>query len=527
VLPAALVVAAAVAAHAAALPNRFVWDDEPIVVEDPATKDLGQLPTVLLSPDEVKPYYRPLNRASYLVDYQLFGMSPGGFHLVNLLVHAAGALALYALGLALFARRGPALAAALLLAVHPIHSESVAFVSARNNLFALAFSLVALLLFVHAARRRSMPLAWGSGLAFFLALASKEQGLMVLAVIVALLVLRSTRSLLGGAPRWTVLVPHGVALALYAGLRTAALGGPGGGGAATIWTGLGGRLAQNLYVLPTYLGLSLFPSGLTVFHELPARGWSLWWVPLAWVAILGALALLLRRPSPVATLGLLWLGLQLLTVANIVPIPSASMAERFFHLPAIGLWIVLADVGARLAAGVPARWVTAATASALVALGVRSAVRDRDWRDDVALFESAVAVDPRSPSATFNLGVALKDAGDLDGAARAWRATLALAPDDPGAHAQLGTLAAVQGDLAAAEAHYRAALHVDPALQEALFNLGRICERTGRTAEAVVHYRAAVAAAPTSYGAGIGDRARERLRALDAPAGARPGVASP
>jgi hypothetical protein len=201
-----VVAAAALAAHGGDVRNGFVWDDEPIVVESPVTRNVSRLGEALLTPDEVKPYYRPLNRASYLLDHRLAGLDPRWFHLVNVLVHAASALALYAVGRRLFARCGPALLAALLLAVHPIHVEAVAFVSARNDLLAV------------------------------------------------------------------------------------------------------------------------------------------------------------RRPSVASTVGLLWLGLHLLPIVDVVPIPSTVIAERFFHASAAGLWLVVADpaIAAQAAAaltrlGAPAR----------------------------------------------------------------------------------------------------------------------------------------------------------------------------
>jgi protein O-mannosyl-transferase len=147
-------------------------------------------------------------------------------------------------------------------------------------------------------------------------------------------------------------------------------------------------------------------------------------------------------------------------------------------------------------------------AAAVVVLGVRAALRDRDWRDDVRLFASAVATEPGSVTVHFNYGNALKDIGDLAGAETQWVKALAIQPLDPGTHAQLGTLAATRGDYATAERHYRIALRGDVSLSEAHLNLARICERTGRQEEAREHYLAA-AADP-----GFSTQARARMQAL-------------
>jgi tetratricopeptide (TPR) repeat protein len=204
---------------------------------------------------------------------------------------------------------------------------------------------------------------------------------------------------------------------------------------------------------------------------------------------------LVRRPSPASTFGLLWCGLNLAPMLGLVPIPSTAhtvMAERFVHASAVGLWLVAADVLLRAARPLPRRVVWAGAAAVLVALGARTWVRTQDWKDDLALFRSAVVAAPRSLLARFDLGVELKDRGDLAGARAQWEAALAIAPGDPGTQAQLGTLAAIEGRLTEAEERYRVALAGDPGLAEASLNLGKICERTGRPDEATRHYAAVV-----------------------------------
>jgi hypothetical protein len=513
--PAALVVVATFLAHGDGIANGFVWDDPAIVVENPNTRDLSQLGHVLLSPDELPPYYRPLNRASYLLDYQLFGMDPRGFHLVNVLLQAASAVALLGLGRRLFAATGPALLAALLLAVHPIHVEAVAFVTARNNLFALLFAILSLSFLADAAARRSRGRAVLSACALLLALLSKEQGAMVLPVLVAWLYLPGLPGRSAGASRWRLLVPHAAAVAVYAVLRAVSLGAP--GASTAILPGLWGRLAVNAWTVPGYLSLALFPRGLTIFHEAPGPLGA--WAPAAWALALAGVVALVRRPTVASTVGLLWLALNHLPAANVIPIPSNTvMAERYFHASAAGLWLVLADVGWRASARVPRAWTAAVAAAIVAALGARTIVRNRDWRDDLALYQSAVRVEPGSAVAHFNLGVALKDVGDLAGAQAEWGLALAIKPDDPGSHAQLGTLAAVRGDLRAAEAHYRVALQGDPALPEAQLNLATICERTGRAAEALTRYRAVLEARPPPEPELVG-RARAGLERLARGAG--------
>jgi len=509
---AAVLLLATAATYGNALDGGFVWDDEQVVV-GPATREGARgLPRLLLSPDEVKPYYRPLTRASYVLDHAAWGLEPRGYHAVNVALHAASVLLLFLLALRLLGAPAPAFLAALLHAVHPVNAEAVAFLSARNNLLALGFALATLLLFLEALRRRKAWPAWLSGAAFLLGLASKEPALMVAPLLPALLFRRGAWREEG--PRsLRLLAPHALALAAYAGLRWAVVGGA--VSATSPLDGLPGRLAATALIVPRYLALLLWPAGLTTFHRDPvATPGSLAWAAVAWTGLAAGVALLLRRPSPASSLGLAWAGLNFLPIANLVPIPSTAMAERFLYLVVPGVWLVAADASVRLQRAFPrtAALQAAAWALALALLTGRTVVRNRDWHDDVSLARSALAVDPRSPTALYNLGVALKDRGDLDGAARAWTAALEADPGSAEALTQLGTLAALRGDPAAAERAWRDAL-ARKDVAGAHFNLAVLCERTGRPAEALAHYQAFLrTAGPTDQE--LIPRAQDRVAAL-------------
>jgi Flp pilus assembly protein TadD len=481
------------------LASGFVWEDGLVIVRNAATRDLSRIGTVLLSPDEVRPYYRPLSRASYLVDHRLFGLDPRAFHAVNVLIHAASVLLLHALARRLFEARWPALLAAALLATHPIHSEAVNFVTARNNVFALAFALATLVLFVDATRRASPARAWLSGAAFFLGLASKEQAAMVLPVAAAWLFLPGTGATWRGWRAWRALVPHACAVGAYLVLRSIALGAP--IAASGTAEGLLARVARNVWVMPRYLALIVWPDRLTIFHaSAPPDGpGAIAAVALTWAGVALAVFFLVRRPTVAGTVGLLWLAANLLPISNLIPIPATSpSAERFFHAPAVGIWLIAADAALRLARAERPRLraVAACAAVALALLASRTVARNRDWRDDVALARSAVEADARSSRAWTFLGKALKDAGDVEGAERAWRAALQIEPRDAESLAQLGTLAATRGDYAQGEALLRRALSADPRHAGALNGLGNFAMFEGNLVLAVELYRRALATPP-------------------------------
>jgi Flp pilus assembly protein TadD len=498
--PLLLLVALTLAAHANTLANGFVWDDDAIIVKNPLTRDLSSLGTVLLSPDETPPYYRPLNRASYLFDHLLFGMDPRGFHAVNVVLQLGCVLALYAVARRLFDRRFPAFVAGALLAVHPLGVEVVAFVSARNNLFALLFALVSFALLIDAVREDRWARSWLSGAAFLLAMLSKEPGAMLLPVLVGWTVLQRKYGA-RIAPKLRFLAPHVLAVAIYAVLRTIALGGPvaasSSGSGAT--PSLLERLAVNAYTIPRYLGIVLFPKDLAIYRTLPEGSiWSAPWLVPAWIALGAIVALLLWRRAVPSSTGLLWLGVNLIPIAGAVAIPTTTViAERFFFIPAVGLWLVAADAVERLRRRKGHDGMLAAgIAIVLLSLGARTIVRNRDWRDDLTLARSAVQVEPRSAGARYNLGLALSERGNDAGARSAWEETLRIEPGHALALVGLGVGAARTGDPGAAERYLVQAVQSKPTLAEAHLQLGKLYDQRGDLARAQREWEAILAREP-------------------------------
>jgi protein O-mannosyl-transferase len=489
-----------IAVYGNSLVNGFVWDDEFIIVNDPAVRDLSRAAALMLSPDVVKPYYRPINRASYLLDYRLFGMHPAGFHAVNVLIHVLNVLLFYLLCLRFFRARAPALLAAALFAVHPMNAEAVNFLSARNTLLSLFFVLSSILVFHQGLTRGSWGRLVFSGVLWFLGLLSKEPAALAIVVLAAMAFVVPRRDENLPKLKISVLFPHMIFAGIYAVLRTLALGGA--VGSSGIIPGLLGRLAENLIVIPYYLWLVLFPSHLTIEHSVPALtiGSMLWVIPV-WAALIAAIWLLLRTGSMPVLIGLLWFAINFLPISNIVPIPSTPLAERYLYLPALGLWVIAADRGYALYGKLHGGKTLAATAAVvvLVLLGGVTAHRNGDWKSDIALFASVVRTDPVSSFGHFNLGNSLRDAGDLGGAQQEWLETLRLEPSNAGAMTQLGSLAAVKGDLGEAEHWFRAALAADPDNAMARFNLALVFEKTGRPAEAISQYDLFLRNVPLEY----------------------------
>lgn len=503
----AAVVLAVLLVYGASLNNGFVWDDAPIIVDNEAAHHLESLATVFAAEDiafgdEDNPYFRPLPRALYVLEYQLYGARPFGYHVDSLLCHALACLLLVLFLSRLFGSRRLAVGAALLFAIHPVNVEAVAFVSTRNTILAALFLLAALLVHHRWLTTGRLLLLLPLGLFAFAAFASKETAL----TLPLLLPVVACYDQGGGASRWRrAAAAMGVVAAvaaLYLVMRGHALG---GGGADLRLDHLGERLAAGLYIVPRYVENLLFPARLSALYALPDPLFSSVGVGVAvWVA-LAAGALLLARAGGAAAFGLLWFGINLLPVLNLVPIPSAPMADRYLYLPAIGAAVAASDLFRRgldrLARGLAHRGVAVAGTLCLCLLGVTAAARTGVWHDDFRLYTSMAEPGGKQGFAYFNLGLVHRERGDLAAARDAWERAVAVEPTHALALTQLGNLAQMAGELEAAAAYYRRALTLRPELPEALFNCALALERQGDRAAARTLFARFVAVAPASYGA--------------------------
>jgi hypothetical protein len=502
-----LLVVVTVLVYAVSLSNGFVRDDELIIVNNPQTLSLGNVPEVLLAPDVIKPYYRPLNRATYLLDYQIAGMKPAWYHAINILFHLGNVLLLYLVCLRLFPSRSAALIAALLFAVHPANSEAVNFISARNTILALFFSLASLLTFMRA-RDQGKQWPFFSAILFFCGLLSKETAFMLIGILIlyTIIPLPGQGEREQGPRRFVTLLPYLAAMLVYFAMRAYALHDLVGAGIPA--SGLISRLSRNITIIPQYLLLLFFPVDLTIYHTaVPHSG--IFALPgsiiVFWIVFLAALWLLFRTGNGTVRFGLVWCAVNYVPIANIIPIPADPITERFLYMPAAGFCIVVGGVlsGLTMRKGwKPFYWIP--IAMILLVFAGLTVHRSLVWKDEMTLNSSGVRNNPSSVSAHYNLGTTLRDRGDLAGAVREWQRALQLDPAHSDSLIQMGTFYALQGDLGEAEKYYTDALNApsgvaDPEKSMAYYNLAKIREKEGRPQEAIEYYAIFLKLAPIQY----------------------------
>jgi hypothetical protein len=498
-----IVAALALAANLPVLFAGFVFDDHSIVEENRRVVEM-QLATIWTTsywgtPDRVGEY-RPFVVTTYALEHGLLGPSPGHFHAVNWLLHAAVAVSVLFAGRTIGLGRRAAAIAAGLFAVHPIHLDAIAPIVGRAELFA-AFALTGgTVLWVRI--RRESALRPGPLLALAacvtLGACSKESALAAVPLLVAVEILVVGRSGKGRTlPAATAVVALGVVAYLIA--RVIVLGGlvPSEGSSFTevanplIDESLGVRLLTAASILGTYLRIILWPANLSpsyAYDSLPimrsAADPSVW-LPLGLLAAVIALAAACVRRRPAVTVAIVTFLAPYSIVANAAFPIGTMLAERLFYLPSVGLaWLIglaVADAADRLAGG----WLSdpkrlaAAVAIPALALAIASFERAGDWRDEEALFREALRAYPRNAGMWLILGeLAIRGDRYALGMERMTRVT-EIIPDFPKAWTDKGAMHAALGQMAPAREALKRAVELDPRNPFALRNLAVVERQLG------------------------------------------------
>jgi Flp pilus assembly protein TadD len=529
--PWAVVALAALLPYLNTLGCGFAFDDGAIILENPTLAHSAPwwrgLVEGLWSGRPQSGLYRPVTALTFRLQRGAGGDDAAGFHAVNLLLHAAVCLLIYALLCRLLEkRRGVALAIAVVFAVHPIHTEAVTYIQGRAELLAALAGLGGYFLWLFG-RRRMAPLA--IGLLFALAAGSKESafgwGLLLAAHRVGLLAdgrdYRSLRTAGAGALRRALgrdaaavagfaayLLARRVALGSFLGLSEVnPIDNP---LFAAPWPT---RVLTALTIAARGLGLLLWPRHLSADYSFDAIPLTTRLLSpgglLALALAAGIVALLLaRRRAPIlAWSTAAWTAL-LFPVSNLLFPIGTIMAERLWYLPSLGGIAFLVWVGRAGMARIHA--VRASLGIVLIVallLAARTVARNRDWTDDGALFRAAVVAQPRSVKAHANLASRLMKTGaaaDMAEAERHYRAAQAIAPDYLPVLNGLGYLYTLQKSYDAARALLQEAIAKQPGHPEAWIRLGNLELEVGRGAEALAAFEGALRAAPEMTEAWIG-----------------------
>ena len=492
-----LVFCATICAYLPSLSGNFIWNDSDYVTQ-PQLWSLGGLGKIWARLGATEQYY-PLLHSVFWVQHRLWGDNPLGYHDVTILLHA-GAAILFALILRRLEIPGAWLAA-LIFALHPVHVESVAWITEQKNTLSIVFYLTAALWYLDYDVTRRSWTYYAALTMFALSLLCKTVTASLPAAL--LVVFWWRRGRLEWRRDFRPLVPW---LAIGAGM-----------GIFTSWVEkryLGAQGAD--FALPLldrgliagraiwfYLANLAWPIDLNFIYPRWVPDATVWWqwlFPLGACALAGGLwALRGRNRAPLAAY--LYFAGTLFPVLGLVNLYGSLYSfvwDHWQYLPDLGpiaLAAAALTLGWQRTGSILRGWGPALAGGLALLLGMLSWDHCGIFHDDEVLYRATLARNPGAWMAHFNLGnLLLNIPGRVPEAIDEYEATLRLKPDHWKAHTNLGNaFLKVPGHLQDAIDQYEQALQIDPNLAEAHYNLGNVLTKfPDHIPDAIAHYEAAV-----------------------------------
>ena len=455
--------------------------------------------------------WHPLTWLSHMLDVTLFGLSPGLMHMVNLLIHVANIFLLF-----VFLQKSThdfwkSFLVALLFGLHPLHVESVAWISERKDLLCAFFYLTALLAYGAYARKPGVVryicvlAAFGAGLLAkpmivtfpFLLLLLDLWPLKRLAIGKSGPVFHPDHPFAFSKNLILEKLPFFLMTALFCLVTIQAQKSGGAVGSFQVYPLLE-RLGNALSAYLGYVEKTVWPACLCFFyphHGMPGLARIVGCLVFFSGTFIAAVEL--AKKHPYVAVGWFWYLGTLVPVIGLVQVGGQAMADRYTYIPQVGLFIAgVWGLGAWAETGRRKKAAVVCAAAVAGACFFVTAFQVRHWQNSETLFQQALACTANNFVAHNNYGAYLANEGRLKQARDQMNQALAIKSDHAGVHINLGVVASKLGQFHQAAQHYQQALKINPHEPTALKNLGNTYEKLGNLQKAALYYRKAIAEDP-------------------------------
>ncbi len=488
-------------AYAPSLKNGFVtWDDDVYVLNNSLIRSFSMENLVSIFTEFLWGNYHPLTVISLLIDYQIWALNPWGYHLVNLLFHLANSI-LLAYIVFLFPEPGgtgnkeskryiPALIAGALFALHPLHVESVTWISERKDVLYTFFTLLAFLTWIKGLEHSDPKSQWITLGLFICASLAKGMALIFPLILVGMdwyikgHIIKE--DIIRKWPFWLVSLTLGI-VAILAQQSVGA-----------IREDAGYNILDNLFValysLCWYLWKMLVPFNLSAFYPYPkkAAGEALPFLFYLSPLILSGITWLawkIRHKHGEFLFGWIWYLASMIMVVKLVPLSEAMTADRYFYLSSAGLFMGIAIFFGRNFSISKFYYLPI-----VVSLGWAGLTYSQTqiWKDDLTLFGDMIQKYPELSLAYNNRGKYLYQAGKKEEAIKDFIKSAELDPDNESAQNNVGFILMESNRIPEALTYFKKAVEIHPEFADGFFNLGNAYARQNKYPEAIGAYQRSI-----------------------------------
>ena len=487
--------------------HQFVTYDDPQHVYENAKVAAGLSPESVLwaFTHTVGGNWHPLTVISHMLDCQLYGLKPAEHHFTNVLLHTIAAILLFLVLRRMTGTLWQSAFVVALFAIHPLHVESVAWISERKDLLSAVFFMLTLGAYIRYVHTRSFTSYLLVLLMFAFGLMSKP----MLVTVPFVLLLLDYWPLKRFAPELPVkrdqqrrvenresirrILLEKIPLLLFSFASCAAT-----------------LLAQRHFIDPIghltlinrfsnaavatviYLRQLVWPFGLSVFYPHPRHNLSVLQVLVAalFLIAVSAAAFMCRRRNPYFLTGWFWFLGMLVPVSGIIQVGEQAHADRYMYLPQIGLYILVTWFVADTVSSWRHRRILLATAmaSSIALLTYLAWKQTSCWRDGRAIWTHALAVDPQNDMAHISLCDLDLRENRLDDAVFHARTALEIRPDSADAHSRLGVALSASGQNEEARIHFQKALETHQIRPRVHYNIATLLLNSGHLDEAIAEF---------------------------------------
>ncbi|MGB3949227.1 MAG: tetratricopeptide repeat protein [Bacteroidia bacterium] len=406
-----------------ALSNGFVnWDDPKYVLDNNIIKDLSAKGIKAMFTSFYGGNYHPLTALSNAIEFKLFGLNPKPFHFFNLVLHLANTFLVYRLIRFLASDISIALTVALLFGIHPMHVESVAWISERKDVLYTFFYLLATLKYVEYrnAEQKSIKL-YANVLALFLCSLLSKSAAVVFPVTLVLIDLYFDKKIIFASI--INKIPLFVLSAIFGLVALRSQGDDGALSDLTTVFSYTDRVFLICYSLLFYVAKLFLPFQLSAFYAYPVKAVgemlpTLYYITPLIILVLVVITFKIKQFTKELAFGFLFYLANIILVIQLVPIGQAMVSERYSYMPYIGLFFIIAHVFYYLRDKYD--YLKYLGIGFLIICGAGTFGRTQVWKDGITLWNDVIKKDPKIAFAYYNLGNAYKNTSDFKSAINAY-----------------------------------------------------------------------------------------------------------